>query len=123
MRKNEKGFVIPIMIAITLVVAYLLLMLATQLEVKVASYERTRNHMVMSLLEQEGLERIESFLEEADRFDNFSSTWTLRRGAIMRISITKREGFFDFRYQILYNGHMRGGNLSFCLEERVTFSN
>jgi len=116
MRKNEEGFVIPIMIAITFVVAYLLLMLATQLEVKVASYERTRNYMVMSLLEQEGLERIESFLGTADRFDNFTSTWTLSRGARMRINITKREGSFDFRYQILYNGHMRGRNFSFCLE-------
>ena len=52
---NEKGFALPLMIAITFVAAYLLLMLAAQLEVKVASYDRTRIYMVMNLIEREGL--------------------------------------------------------------------
>jgi len=123
MKKNEAGFVIPIMLAITFIVAYLLLMLGNRLEIKAASFERTRDYMVISLLEQEGLERIESFLQEADPFVTFTSTWTLSRGAIMRLNIAKREGFFDFRYQILYNGNVRIRNLSFCLEDRVTILN
>ena len=123
MKKNEAGFVIPIMLAITFIVAYLLLTLGNRIEVKVASFERTRDYMVISLLEREGLERIESFLQTADRFETFTSTWTLSRGATMRVNIVKREGFFDFQYQILYNGHLRVRSLSFCLEERVTLSN
>ena len=123
MKKNEDGFILPLMIAIIFIVAYLLLMLSTQIEVKVASYDRTRNYMVMSLLEREGLERLEYFLSTTDITYSFSDTWILRNGAEMIINVIKREYFFDFRYQIMYNGYVYSRNLSFCLEKGIMFLN
>jgi len=102
--RNEEGSILPMMIAITFVVAYLLVMLATQIEVKAASYERTRVYMKMNLLEREGLERLEDFLMSTDIEEYFSEIWTLRNGAMMTINGRKRENFFDFYYQIVYNG-------------------
>jgi len=120
MIKNEKGFALPLMIAITFVAAYLLLMLATRLEVKVASYDRTRTYMVMNLLESEGLEKLEEFLYTADVDFDFSRTWFLRDGTIMTVNAIKQEDFFAFHYQIVYNGYMRLQKLSFCLEKGIT---
>jgi len=120
--KNENGFVLPLMIAITFVVAYLLLMLATQLEVKVASYERTRSQMVMESLEREGVARLESFLSIAELNNNFSDTWILRNGAEMILSVRKREDFFEISYKIRYNGYFHSRNLSFCFNEGIMFS-
>ena len=119
--KNEEGFVLPLMIAITFVMAYLLLMLATQIEVKASSYERTRNYMVMNLLEHEGLGKLEYFLSTGDMTDDFSDTWILRNDAIMTVNMTKREEFFDFYYHIIYNGHVRSKNLLFCFEKGSIF--
>ena len=121
MMKNEEGFVLPLFIAITFVVAYLLLMLATQIEIKVSSYERTRNYMVMNLLEREGLEKLEYFLATGDMNDDFSHSWVLRNGAIMRINATRGEGIFVFYYQIVYNECVRSRNLSVFFEEGRTF--
>ena len=121
MIKNEKGFALPLMIAITFVAAYLLLMLAAQLEVKVASYERTRTYMVMNLLEREGLEKLEQFLSTSDMDSDFSSTWVLRKSAIMTVNAIKIENSFAFRYQIVYNGYMRLRNLSFSMENGIIF--
>lgn len=123
MKKNEEGFVLPLIIAIIFILAYLLLMLATQMEVKVASYERTRNYMVMNLLEREGLEKLENFLSTSNISDNFSDTWILRNNIEMKINITKREEFFDFYYQIMYNGYVHSRNLSFCFEKGIMFLN
>jgi len=113
--KNEKGSVLPLMIAITFVAAYLLVVLATQLEVRVASYGRTRTYMTMTLLEMEGLERLESFLQTAEITGSFSDTWTLRDNALMIINGHIRQEFFDFYYQIRYNGYVRSGNVSIPL--------
>lgn len=121
MLKNEKGFVLPLMIAMTFVASYLLLMLSTQVEVKVASYERTRNYMEMDLLEREGLKRLGSFLRMTDMNDTFSDTWVLRDGAIMTVNVTSVESSFDFHYRITYNGRVRSRNLSFCFEKGITF--
>lgn len=120
MMKNEEGFVLPLIIAMTFVIAYLLLMLSTQIEVKVASYERTRNHMEMNVLEHEGLRKLAYFLQTADMHDHFSDTWVLRKGAIMTVSATRIAESFDFHYQIMYNGHVRSKNLLFCFGEGMT---
>ena len=119
MMKNEKGFALPLMIAIIFVAAYLLLMLATQLEVKVASYDRTREHMVMNLLEREGLERLEHFLSTSDMDSDFSRTWVLRNSAIMTVNATKKEESFAFHYQIVYNGYTRLQKILFSLEKGI----
>jgi len=118
---NEKGFALPLMIAITFIAASLLLMLATQLEVKVASYDRTRNYMVMNLLEREGLEKLEHFLSTANMDSDFSDIWLLRESATMTVNATKVEGFFAFHYQIVYNGYVRSQKLLFCLVKGATF--
>ena len=121
MMKNEKGFALPLMIAITFVAAYLLLMLATQLEVKVASYDRTRTYMVMNLLEREGLEKLEHFLLISDMDSDFSITWALRKNAIMTVNLTKKEDSFAFHYQIVYNRYIRLQKISFSLENGIIF--
>lgn len=123
MVKDEKGFVLPLMIAITFVMAYLLLMLATRLEVKVASYDRTRIYMTMNLLEREGLKRLEYFLSTASIDDDFSNTWSLRNNAKITVNATKGEEFFDFHYQIMYNGYVRTRRLLFCFEKGITSLN
>jgi len=117
MINNEKGFALPLMIAITFVAASLLLMLATGLEVKVASYERSRTYMVMSLLEREGLEMLEYLLSTADMISDLSSTWKLRDNAMMTVNVTEKEDVFTFHYQIVYNGYMRSQKLLFCPEK------
>ena len=121
MLRNERGFVLPLMLAITFMAASLLLMLSMQLEVKVASYERTRDYVQMNLLEQKGLDLLAEFLQTMDIDDSFSDTWTLRSGAIMRISATRVEETFDFYYQIMYNGHVRSKSFLFCFEEGIMF--
>jgi len=104
MIKDERGSVLPIMIAITFVVAYLLVMLATQIEVKASSYERTRIYMKMNLLEREGLEKLEHFLEATEIKDDLLETWELRNGATMTIFGRKDGKNFAFSYRIVYNG-------------------
>jgi len=120
--KNEHGSILPIMIAITFVIAYLLVMLATQIEVKVASYERTRTYMTMNILEREGLERLEDFLATTEVNESFLETWILRNGAIMTIDGTIRGERFDFSYQIVYNGHVYSRNFSTNIVVNHTFS-
>lgn len=122
MMKNEKGSILPMMIAITFVVAYLLVTLATQIEVKVASYERTRIYMTMNILEQEGLERLEYFLATTNVEDYFSEVWSLQNGAVMSINGRKRDDSFDFYYQIVYNEHVYSQRLSAYFVEGLTFS-
>lgn len=122
MMDNEKGSVLPLMVAITFVVAYLLLMLATQLEVKVASYDRTRNYMVMDLLEREGIAKLEYFLSTAELDNNFSRTWGLSNGAEIKVNARKMEDLFDLSYQIRYNGYLRTRNLSVCFSRGIVFS-
>jgi len=119
--KNERGLALPLMIAITFIAAYLLLMLATQLEIKVASYARTRTHLIMNLLELEGLEKIEHFLSTANIDSDFTKTFTLRNKDIITVNATKREYCFAFRYEIVYNGYKRSQKAVFCLENGVTF--
>ena len=119
MIKNERGSILPIMIAITFIVAYLLVMLATQIEVKAASYEHTRIYLKMNLLEREGLSQLEYFLETTEVADNFSEIWTLRDGATMTISGRKDEKIFAFSYQIVYNGHVYSRTLAINLENRT----
>jgi len=121
MPKNEKGTILPMMIAITFIVAYLLVMLATQLEVRVASYARTRIYMTMNVLEQEGLDLLEDFLATTDIPDYFSETWSLRNGAIMTVNGIKREDSFDFYYQIVYNGNMYSQRFSVSFVEHANF--
>ena len=120
MIKNEKGFALPLMIAITFVAAYLLLMLAIGLVIKVASYDRTRTYMGMNLLEREGLSKLESFLSTVDMNANISNTWLLRDGAIMTVNATKREDIFAFHYQIVYNRYIRLQKLTFYFEKGLT---
>ena len=119
MMRNETGSILPLMIAITFVVAYLLLMFATQIEVKVASYERTRSYMTMNLLEREGLARLEEILLTTGEIHSFSDTWILNQGAVMHVTITRREAFFDFSYQIMYNANVYSRNLSLFWEEML----
>ena len=101
--KNEEGFVLPLMIAITFVSAYLLMMLATQIEIRVASYERTRTYMKMNLLEHEGLMALEYFLSTTRPIEDFAETWMLRNRHEMLINGIKREEIFDFFSKLCYN--------------------
>jgi len=114
MLNNEKGFALPLMIAITFVAAYLLLMLATQLEVKVASYDRTRSYMAVNLLEHEG--GLEHFLREVNIDSGFMSSGMLRNNVKKTVNATKLEDYFAFHYQIVYNGNMRLHTVTFYLE-------
>ena len=121
MVKNEKGFALPLMIAITFIAAYLLLMLAIQLEVKVASYDRTRTYMVMNLLEREGLEKLNHYLSATDIDSDFYTTWILRNNARITVNATKTEDFFAFHYQIVYNGYIRLQKILFSRENGFIF--
>ena len=114
--KNEKGSVLVLMIAVVFVVAYLLLMMAMQIEVRVASYQRTRDYLTMNLLEQEGLSRLENFVAGMDVPIDFVDTWMLRNGAVMIINGEKIGNFFAFSYQIRYNGFIWARQIRFCFE-------
>jgi len=123
MLRDENGTMLPLMLAIVFVVSHLLLMMATQVEIRAIAYERTRNYMMMNLLEREALARIEDFLTTTDEFFDFSDRWILKNNAEMTINMIKREDFFDFHYQILYNGYQHLRNLSFCLEKGIIIFN
>lgn len=114
--KSEKGVILVMMIALTFIVSYLLLRLAMQIEVRVASYERTRTYLTLNLLEQEGLHQLEVFLADMEVPENFSDIWFLRDGDKMLISGRKIENYFAFFYEIWYNGHVRARHLRFCRE-------
>ena len=114
--KNEKGSVLVMMIAVTFIVSYLLLMMATQIQVRVASYERTRTYLTLNLLEQEGLRQLEDFLTEMENPVDFVDTWFLRDGEKMLISAEKLENSFAISYEIRYNEYVRVRRLRFCLE-------
>lgn len=110
--KSENGSILPLMIAIVFIVAYLLVMKSSQIELKAASYERTRIYMKMSLLEREGFLKLEDFLPTVSLNEEFSIDWELRDGALMSVNGLKNEKVFDFYYRIVYNGHVRSGNRS-----------
>jgi len=113
---NEKGSVLVMMIATTFALSYLLLMLAMQIQVRVASYERTRTYLTLNLLEQEGLRRLEDFLIEMEFIDDFIDTWFLRTGDKMLISGEKVGNYFAISYEVWYNEYVRARHLRFCLE-------
>jgi len=110
---NEKGFALPLMIAITFITAYLLLMLAKQLEIKVASYDRTRNYMAMNLLESKGLQHP---LREENIESSFSTIQRLRKNVKKTENATKLEDFFAFHYKIVYNDNIHLQKEIFYLE-------
>ena len=112
MLENEKGFALPLMIAITFVVAYLLMMLATGLEIKVASYERTRSYLAMNILESERLAKLDHSLKDSD----FPIIGTLRKNVKKTAKATKLEEFFAFRHQIVYNDNIHLQRVIFYLE-------
>ena len=114
--KNEKGSVLVLMIAVTFVVSYLLLMIATQIQVRVASYERTRTYLTLNLLEQEGLYQLEVFLADMEVLEDFSDIWFLRDGDKMLINGEKLGKYFAISYEIRYNEYVRARQLRFCLE-------
>ena len=114
--KNEEGSVLVVMIAVTFVVAYLLLMLASQIETKTASYERTRTYLTMNLLEEAGLRQLENFVAELDEITDFTATWFLRDRGQMTIIGEKVGNTFAISYEIRYNDNIRTRQLRFCLE-------
>ena len=114
--KNEKGSVLVMMIAVTFIVSYLLLTLARQIEVRAASYERTRTYLTLNLLEQEGVAQLDLFLDEMEKPATFADTWILSNGDKMLINGEKVGNFFAISYQIMYNEYVRARRLRFCLE-------
>ena len=116
MLKNEKGSVLVMMIAMTFIVGYLLLLLATQIETRVASYERTRTYLSLNVIEQEGLLQLEDFLSNMAEPENFTVLFYLRDGGKMWINGEKVGNSFAISYQIMYNSIIRARRLRFCLE-------
>jgi len=114
--KNEKGSILPMMIAIVFITSYLLLALATQIETRYASFARTRAYMTLNILELEGLEQLSIILDEMGEIEDFIKVISLRDGQMMSIIMSTDGNYFDFEYEIWYNGFVRSRNLSVSRE-------
>lgn len=124
MLKNEEGFILPLMLGIFLIVAALLLMLSSRLEVKVASYSRTQDYLRMNILEQEGLrvlERMLATMEISEAMEAVAGHFFLSRGARIEINISFLQNSLEIDYQIVYNGFIRQRRLQYRFDHGVTF--
>jgi len=114
---NESGSILTMMIGITLVMAYLLLMLANQLEIKAASYERTRIYLTMNIIEESQTTRFEDILTTNQNGESFLENQILNDDAIMSINEINREIFFDFSSHIMYNNNIYSRRISRFFDE------
>jgi len=107
MIKDEKGFVLSLMLGIMLIVATILLSLTFEIQTRAASYERTQSYLMLDVLEQMALDKIEGFLTTTAIELPINETFEPRTDAFIMISIEKDANFFDFHYEIRYNGFIR----------------
>jgi hypothetical protein len=124
MLKNEEGFILPLMLGIFLIIAALLMMLSSQLEVKVASYARTQDYLRMNVLEQEGLSVLEGLLlniKVTDDMENVSEFFSLSRGARIEVNISFLENSLEIDYQIVYNNFIRQRRLLYSFDYGLIF--
>jgi len=122
--KNEKGFILPLMLGILLITAALLLMLSSQLETKAASYSRTQDYLRMNVLEQEGLKVLEEMLlgiEVSEGRARISERVPLSRGARLEVNISFLQNSLEIEYQIVYNYFRRARRLLYRLDSGITF--
>ena len=124
--KNEEGFILPAILGIILILATLLVMIASQIEVKSASYERTQNIWRLNLLEREGLllleERLQIRAADENR-DDFSETIPLRRGSTMNVEVNFSEESVEIAYRVVYNGFVRVRRVNYETDQGFVFTN
>jgi len=124
--KNEKGFILPAILSILLILATLLLMIASQIEVKSASYEQTQNFWRLSLLEREGLVLLEERLRVLTINENtadFSETIPLRHGSVMNVEASFSDEGMEIAYHVVYNGFVRTGRINYVVGHGFVFIN
>ena len=63
--KDERGFVLPLLLGILLIMSALILGLASQIEIKTASYGRVRTYLRLNVAEQTGRDYIYQLITNA----------------------------------------------------------
>jgi len=124
--RNEKGFILPAILGIILIVSTLLLMMASQIEVKSTSYGRTQDFWRLNLLEREGLAMLESrlsSLEMNEDFNGFSETISLRDGGVMNVEVSFSNGGMEIAYRVVYNRFVRTGQINYDMDHGFVFIN
>ncbi|MCL2559194.1 MAG: hypothetical protein FWE07_01790 [Turicibacter sp.] len=126
MARKEEGFVLPLMLGLLLMTAALLLMLSARLEIKAASYARTRDYLRMNVLEQEALQVLGAFLTDFEVSDQMIGTgiserFSLSRGALLTVEIDFLQNSLEMFIQIVYNDFVRERELQYRFGEGVVF--
>jgi len=123
---SERGFILPAILGIVLIVATLLLMVASQIEVKSSSYERTQNFWRLISLEREGLAQLENRLLNRtlnEESGNFSEMISLRDGGVMNVEVSFFNENLEIAYYVRYNGFMRTGRVNYVMGHGFVFIN
>lgn len=104
---NEKGFILPLMLVISLVFASLLLTMADRLESQVFSYQRRQLFQKIALLEKETVHRI-----YGREWEPGIHTLSLANGLSVALNIQEQEEALEIGYHFIYNGYMSFGTLN-----------
>jgi len=114
--KSEEGFVLPLMLGVTLVMSVLMLGVASRLEVKTFSYERRQVMLRMILLEKETVLALDAMVRELDTMSDYEllpNSLVLRNGVRVNLNTISVGEKLQVGYNILYNESMRQGSLNF----------
>ena len=122
--KSEEGFVLPLMIGVTLVISALIFGVASSLEVKTFSYERRQTMLRMTLFEKEAVLAVDAIVRELDAMSDYEllpSSLMLRNGIRVSLNAMLVGKNLQVRYSLLYNKHMRQGSLNFDKSSGVIY--
>jgi len=108
---NEKGFMMPMMLGISVIFASLLLTMAGRLESQAFSYNRRQLFQKMTLMEMEAVHHIYHWLETADDLDIPPEIW-LAQGLPLTVNIRQQDNLFEIRFQFTYNNYLGHGSVN-----------
>jgi len=102
---NEKGFMMPMMLGISLIFASLLLTMAGRLESQAFSYERRQLYQQMAVYEMEAIHIIDAWLDELP--ENGAFQLNLASGLPLYIHVSDNE----VNYRFIYGDYAVNGSL------------
>jgi len=113
---NEKGMVLPFMLAIALILSSLVLTISNRLETQMLSYEQRVNFQKINLLEKETIQIILSQIEDPDfspvGFES-SDTITLKNGTIVTLNYRNGSATLEIKYNFSYNDYQSNGTINY----------
>ena len=118
--KNEQGMILPLTLAISFIIALLLLHFAYRIENQVRTYELEQQHFILSILEKECLATIIDELSDFTPSNNMpSKKITLHNGTTAIFTYSNGYEKLDVTYKFLYNEYLGQGTVEYNKKQQT----